>query len=179
VSQDFLLLVFLWIRFPPAPECPIRTVSNFFQKSRRYWQLKVNHRCHNTTETGGKICRRCRWYRWSTFSCEYLREISKKFETALIVFSGAWGKLIHEKKQKQKISWHCPFNHVFVFLKLLLAHGSCFLRTFDHNKQFQAQLMPKVGTTASVFSMEWLGAVWRLIQINAYLCIHFVDWRAG
>ncbi len=22
----------------------------------------------------------------------------------------AWGKLIHEKKQKQKISWHCPFK---------------------------------------------------------------------
>jgi hypothetical protein len=34
---------------------------------------------NNTSETGGKICRRCRWhrccwYRWSTLSCEYLRE---------------------------------------------------------------------------------------------------------
>jgi hypothetical protein len=43
-------------------------------------------------------------------SCEYLREFSKKFETALMVYSGAWGKLIHEKNQKQKISWHCPFK---------------------------------------------------------------------
>ncbi len=25
-------------------------------------------------------------------------------------YSGAGGKLIHEKNQKQKISWHCPFN---------------------------------------------------------------------
>jgi hypothetical protein len=25
-------------------------------------------------------------------------------------YSGAEGKLIHEKNQKQKISWHCPFN---------------------------------------------------------------------
>ncbi len=25
-------------------------------------------------------------------------------------YSGARGKLIHEKNQKQKISWHCPFN---------------------------------------------------------------------
>ncbi len=24
--------------------------------------------------------------------------------------SGAGGKQIHEKNQKQKISWHCPFN---------------------------------------------------------------------
>ncbi len=65
---------------------------------------------NNTSETGGKICQRCRWYRWSTLSCEYLREFSKKFETALMIYSGAWGKLIHEKNQKQKISWHCPFN---------------------------------------------------------------------
>ncbi len=54
---------------------------------------------NNTSKTGGKICRRClwyrwqichrcrwyrrqfcrcRWYRWSTLSCEYLREIFKK-----------------------------------------------------------------------------------------------------
>jgi hypothetical protein len=34
-------------------------------------------------------------------SCEYLREFSKKFETALLVYSGAWGKLIHEKKSRK------------------------------------------------------------------------------
>ncbi len=28
----------------------------------------------------------------------------KKFETVLMEYSGAWGKLIHEKNQKQKIS---------------------------------------------------------------------------
>ncbi len=25
-------------------------------------------------------------------------------------YSGAGGKLINEKNQKQKISWHCPFK---------------------------------------------------------------------
>jgi len=25
-------------------------------------------------------------------------------------YSGAGGKMIDEKNQKQKISWHCPFN---------------------------------------------------------------------
>jgi hypothetical protein len=25
-------------------------------------------------------------------------------------YSGAGGELIHEKNQKQKISWHCPFK---------------------------------------------------------------------
>ncbi len=27
-----------------------------------------------------------------------------------MVYSGAWGKLINEKNQKSKISWHCPFK---------------------------------------------------------------------
>jgi hypothetical protein len=27
-----------------------------------------------------------------------------------MVYSGAWGKLIHEKNQKSKISLHCPFK---------------------------------------------------------------------
>jgi hypothetical protein len=40
----------------------------------------------------------------------YLREFSKKFEMAVMVYSGAWGKLIHEKNQKSKISLHCPFK---------------------------------------------------------------------
>jgi hypothetical protein len=29
----------------------------------------------------------------------------KKFKLTLLLFSGAWGKIIHEK-----ISWHCPFK---------------------------------------------------------------------
>jgi hypothetical protein len=29
---------------PPASECPIRTISNFFENSRRYSQVKVHHR---------------------------------------------------------------------------------------------------------------------------------------
>jgi len=33
-----------WISFPPAPEYSIKTVSNFFENSRRYSQLKVDHR---------------------------------------------------------------------------------------------------------------------------------------
>ncbi len=33
------------ISFPQAPEYTIRVVSNFFENSRRYLQLKVWHRC--------------------------------------------------------------------------------------------------------------------------------------
>ncbi len=43
MSRDFLPLVFSWISLSLAPEYPIRTVSNFFENSRRYSQVKVHH----------------------------------------------------------------------------------------------------------------------------------------
>ncbi len=153
--EIFCFWFFSWISFPPAPEYPIRTVSNFFENSRRYSQVKVHHRyqrhrwqncrrpvsmtpvanCHRYQQweqyqaadtlkwtwrqkciymlsllSKGVptkllkcfwlkiffICHRCQRHQWSTLSCDYLREI--------------WGKLIHEKNQKSKISWHCPFD---------------------------------------------------------------------
>jgi hypothetical protein len=45
-----------------------------------------------------------------------------------MVYSGAWGKLIHEKNQKQKISWHCPFNVIKTYYML-----KC--KQFDVNNQ--------------------------------------------
>ncbi len=82
------------------------------------YRRQICHRCQRhrwqiatgINNTGGKFFHRCRWHRWQTLSCEYLREISKKFDTILMVKSEAWGKLIQEKNQKQKISWHCPFK---------------------------------------------------------------------
>ncbi len=56
------------------------------------------------------ICHRCQRHRWSTLSCEYLCDFWKKFEMVLMGYSGAGGKLIHKRNQKQKISWHCPFK---------------------------------------------------------------------
>ncbi len=29
-----------------------------------------------------------------------------------MLLSGAWGKMIHEKNLKQKISWHSPFKGI-------------------------------------------------------------------
>jgi hypothetical protein len=34
-------------------------------------------------------------------TCKYLREFSKKIKTTLLLFLGAWGKMIHEKKEKK------------------------------------------------------------------------------
>ncbi len=43
--EIFPFWFFSSISFPPAPEYPIRTVSKFFENSRRYSQLKVDYRC--------------------------------------------------------------------------------------------------------------------------------------
>jgi hypothetical protein len=46
-----------------------------------------------------------------------------------MVYSGAWEKLIHEKNQKSKISWHCPFKlfpHTFTrFVWVSAKFGTC------------------------------------------------------
>ncbi len=73
----------------------------------RWHRWQICRRCRWYRQ---QICRRCRWYRWCTLTCDYLREVSKKFEMVLMQYSGAGGKLIHQKNQKQKISWHCPFK---------------------------------------------------------------------
>ncbi len=72
---------------------------------------------NNTSETGGKICCRCRWYRWQichcrwypwcTLTCKYLLEFSKKFETVLMEYSGpvwGWGETDSWKKPWSKKS---------------------------------------------------------------------------
>jgi hypothetical protein len=35
-----------------------------------------------------------------------------------MVYSGAWGKLIHEKYLKSKISWLCPFKFILLVKRL-------------------------------------------------------------
>ena len=43
--EIFCFCFFSWISFPQASDYNIRAVSNFFENSRRYSQLKVCHRC--------------------------------------------------------------------------------------------------------------------------------------
>ncbi len=75
---------------------------------------------NNTRGTGG-ICHRCRWHWWCTLTCENLREFLKKIEMTVKLFSGVWGKVIHEKNLKQKILWHGPFQSFFRYLYSLKA----------------------------------------------------------
>ncbi len=62
-------------------------------------------------DTGSKFCHRYRWgwYRRCTSSCEYLRELSKKFETALML-SGAWGNWFTYKTWSRKSRGTVPLK---------------------------------------------------------------------
>ncbi len=67
VPRDFCFWFFSWISFPPAPEYSIKTVSNFFENSRRYSQLKVCHRCQRHRWQMEKIFnqKNCKNFIWS------------------------------------------------------------------------------------------------------------------
>ncbi len=56
--------------------------------------------CHQYQRHRRSICHQRQ--RWCTLICEYFSEFSNKFKTALMGYSGAWGKLIHEKKPEVK-----------------------------------------------------------------------------
>ncbi len=73
--EIFCFRVFSWITFPQAPDNNNRIISNFFENSRRYSQVKVHHRCQwhrwriaaGINDTGGKFCHQfplCCWRRW-------------------------------------------------------------------------------------------------------------------
>ncbi len=90
-QEIFRLRFFSWIIFSPAPEITFKSIISGVSKINK-------SRCTTL------------FSRWCTLSCEYLRECSKKFETAKLDYSWAWGwgKLIHENNWMKKISCHCP-----------------------------------------------------------------------
>jgi hypothetical protein len=51
---------------------------------------------------------------------EPLRKFSKKFETALMLYSGAWGKLIHKKTRSRKSCDTVPLNTFHRFSEIRL-----------------------------------------------------------
>jgi len=59
----------------------------------------------DTSCTSGKIaaCVIDTRGKFANLSCEYLCELKKKFEMTIMLFLGAWRKVIHEKNLKQKI----------------------------------------------------------------------------
>ncbi len=111
-----------WISFPQAPDYNIRAVLIFFERSLRYSQLKVLHRC-GVVVTGGKwknlqsevelaymsinlffqvpqsdigpiVCHRCHWHRCQI--CRWCRWYQCHFATGINNTSGTCGKICRQ-----------------------------------------------------------------------------------
>ncbi len=78
-----------------------------------------------------------------------------------MVYSGDWGKLIHEKNQKPKISWHCPFKSKQPDIVSIICH-----RYQQHLAKLVAKLPPvllkpvvhiDLGISPQVYEKIWNG----------------------
>ncbi len=69
----------------------------------QFFFLKIFSICHRW--------KRHRW--WCTLSREYLCELSKKFEMAVMLYSCAWGELIHEKTRSRKSRDTVPLTDTY------------------------------------------------------------------
>ncbi len=110
VSRDFLLQVFFHESPSPKPLKIMLGSSRIFlkihrdiHKSRCTTSIIDTSRKFATgvNDTGGKFAAGCHRYQ------RHRRQIchrGKKLKMAVMVYSGAWGKLIDEKNQKSKIS---------------------------------------------------------------------------
>ncbi len=79
----FCFWFFSWISFPQAPEYTIRAVSNFFENSRRYSQLKVDHRYQRHR---WQIYHRCQRHRWQIATG--INDTGSKFATGVVDTGG-------------------------------------------------------------------------------------------
>jgi hypothetical protein len=89
VTRGFLIQVFFMNHIPQAPENNTRFISNFFGQFSEILQSQGTPQVSATPAAN----------------------------LALMVYSGAWGKLIHVKKTE--ISWHCPFKKCITHLLML------------------------------------------------------------
>ncbi len=82
--EIFYFWFFSWISFPQALEYTIRAVSNFFENSRRYSQLKVDHRYQRHRRQN---CRRYQRHQWQI--CHryqrHRRQILPPFSLVLLI----------------------------------------------------------------------------------------------
>jgi hypothetical protein len=80
-------------------------------------------------------------------------------------YSGAGGKLIHEKNQKQKISWHCPFYTQNEVLRPPSSIAGSLLLSYFYRQKFAKN--PNLGKKS--------GKVLQLLLVQQFICV----WHCG
>ncbi len=103
VSRDFRLLVFSWISFPQAMSIPFGPFFRIFSK------IRGDIRSSRCTTAVSLIPvailpprQNCHWY-----SCPRIFDKIRNGPNGIL---WDWRETDSWKKQKQKISWHCPFK---------------------------------------------------------------------
>ena len=91
--EIFDFCFFSWISFPQAPEYTNRAVSNFFENSRRYSQLKVHHRC--------------RWHRWQMAKIFKLKNFNYFVWTPLGSRVNIYINFCLQVQFKMTAAWYC------------------------------------------------------------------------
>jgi hypothetical protein len=98
VSRDFRLLLFSCISFTQAREYTIKAISNFFRKFAEIFAAQGATLVSTTPVANGKTkIRKILIILFGQLDLQISSRIFKKFEMTLMTFSGAWGKVIHEK----------------------------------------------------------------------------------
>ncbi len=86
--EIFCFWFFSSITFPQAPDNNVRIISNFFENSRRYSQVKVHHRCQRHR---WQICHRWQWHRWQIAAG--INDTGGRFATGI---NDTGGKFFHQ-----------------------------------------------------------------------------------
>ncbi len=134
---DFWL--FSWISFPPAPENNDRVVSNFFENSRRYSQLKVHHRCQR--------------HRWKMEKTTIQKKINYFVPTPLGRRFNIYIKFCLQVHFKVSAAWYC--SH---YLPLVSLTGGKFAAGVVGTGSNLPMVVPVAKFAAGVFDAG--GALW-------------------
>ncbi len=105
--EIFCFWFFSWISFPPAPEYPIRTISNCSGNWRRYSQVKVHHRYQ-----------RHRWQNLPPISTTPTANFATSF-TSVVDTGGKFATSVSEQYQPaEAIKWTCRQKCVYKLILL-------------------------------------------------------------
>ncbi len=103
---------------PPAAEYSVKTISNFFENSRRYSQFKVHHWYQRHR---WQICLQCQWRRWQ-FATSFndtgaVANNRSNYQTADIL-KWTWKKYLYANSTSQR----CPKENIKIFLIIDFFH---------------------------------------------------------
>ncbi len=77
-------------------------------------------------------------------------------------YSGAGGKLIHEKNQMQKISWHCPFKHTMCPWR----YSPVKIATITTTTKPRHPAILYIEPTYHVQDVDWFSVVLQLVSLK-------------